>query len=219
MTGAARWLVGLSLAFGLSYPLLWDHLPTPATTIAMKGAGVGLLALAAASRARSVDGWLLTSVLGLGAVGDVLLEISLAAGAAAFAAGHIVAILLYRRNRRPETDQRDWAIAALILLAAALVPFILLQERPEAGPFTAYALLLGAMAASAWLSRFPRGLVAAGALLFLASDMLIAVRMAGDVGGLGPPIWLLYYVGQLMIFLGVTSSPSGDGEDLLLTVR
>jgi uncharacterized membrane protein YhhN len=207
MRATAGLLVAISLAFGLSYPLLWDHLPTPALTIAMKGAGVGLLALAAALRARTTDGWLLALVLGFGATGDVLLEMSLAAGAGAFAAGHVAAILLYRRNRRAETDQKDWAVAALILLAAAAVPGLLLQGQVEAMPFTAYALLLGAMAATAWLSRFPRGLVAAGALLFLASDMLIALRMGSDIAGLGPFIWLLYYVGQLLIFLGVISSP------------
>lgn len=198
-------LVVTSLVAGLSYPLLWDHLPDSAD-MAVKAAGVGLLALAAALRARSRDEWLLALVMALGATGDALLELSLAAGAAAFAAGHVVAIYLYRRNRRAQTDQKDWAIAALILLVAVAVPAFLLAGRPEAVPFTVYALLLGAMAATAWLSRFPRGMVALGASLFLASDMLIALRMAGDVAGLGPAIWLLYYVGQLLIFLGVTTS-------------
>jgi len=208
-------LVAMSLVFGLVYPLVWDHLPVPAMTIAVKGAGVGFLALAAALRARSTDGRLLAGVMALGATGDVLLEISLAAGAAAFAAGHLVAILLYRRNKRAEADRTDMAIAALILLVAAAVPAFLLHGRAEAVAFTCYALLLGAMAASAWLSRFPRGLVALGALLFLASDMLIALRMASGAAGLGPAIWLLYFVGQLLIFLGVTSSlpakPVGRG--------
>jgi uncharacterized membrane protein YhhN len=205
MTARVRLLVASSLLFGLGYPLLWDHLPA-AADIAVKGAGVGLLALAALSRARDLDGRLLALVLALGATGDVLLEFSLAAGAAAFAVGHVVAILLYRRNRRAETDQKDMATAALILLCAAAVPGLLLQGREEALPFILYALLLGAMVASAWLSRFPRGLAALGALLFLASDMLIAFRMGSDVAGLGPPIWLLYYVGQLLIFLGVAAS-------------
>ena len=205
MRGSARLLVALSLAFGLSYPLLWDHLPA-AMVMAWKGAGVGLLALAAALRGGRGDGRLLALILAFGAAGDVMLEISLAAGASAFAAGHVVAIFLYRRNARPQADQKDLAIAALILLAAAAVPGLLLQGREEALPFTAYALLLGAMAASAWLSRFPRPLVAAGALLFLASDMLIALRMASDIANLAPPIWLLYYVGQLLIFAGVTAS-------------
>jgi uncharacterized membrane protein YhhN len=211
MRSHARLLVALSLVAGLAYPLLWDRFPT-AMDMAWKGAGVGLLALAAALRARETDGRLLALMLALGAVGDVLLEISLAAGAVAFAAGHVVAIFLYRRNRRPDCDRRDLAIAALILLAAAATTLGLLWGRPEAAPFTAYALLLGAMAASAWLSRFPRRLVAAGALLFLASDMLIALRMASEIAGLAPPTWLLYYVGQLMIFIGVSSSPSKMGR-------
>jgi uncharacterized membrane protein YhhN len=208
---AARLLLALSLAFGLSYPLLWDHLPT-AADIAVKGAGVACLALAAMVRAGDLNGRLLALVLALGATGDVLLEFSLAAGALAFAAGHCAAIYLYRRNRRAQSDQKDWAAAALLLLAAVAVPALLLQGRSEAVPFTLYALLLGAMAATAWLSRFPRRLVASGAILFLASDMLIALRMASDVAGLGAPIWLLYYVGQLLIFLGVASSPSQIGK-------
>ena len=214
MQAHVRLLVASSLLVGLSFPVLWDYLPT-AMDIAWKGAGVGLLALAAALGRADGDRWLLASVLALGSAGDVLLELSLAAGAAAFAAGHVVAICLYRRNRRPGIDQKDIAAAGLVLLAAAAVPVLLLQGREEALPFAAYALLLGAMAASAWLSRFPRGLVALGALLFLASDMLIALRMASGIAGLGAPIWLLYYVGQLMIFLGVSSSlpamPAGKG--------
>ncbi|HEU0134458.1 MAG TPA: lysoplasmalogenase family protein, partial [Allosphingosinicella sp.] len=100
-------------------------------------------------------------------------------------------------------------------VAAAAVPALLLQGRPEALPFSGYGLLLGAMAASAWLSRFPRAATGAGALLFLASDMLIALRMGSDVAGLAGPIWLLYFAGQLMIFLGISSSlpakPAGRG--------
>jgi uncharacterized membrane protein YhhN len=205
MRGRAGLLVALSLLFGLGYPLLWGVSLPPEAMIAAKGAGVGLLALAAAFRARGVDGWLLAAVLALGSAGDVLLEIDFAVGAAAFAAGHVAAIVLYWRNLR-HISSRRWWVAAALPIAAALIPAFLLRGRPEAVPFAAYALLLGAMAASAWLSRYPRGLVAAGALLFLASDMLIALRMASGTAGLGPPIWLLYYVGQLMIFLGVSTS-------------
>jgi uncharacterized membrane protein YhhN len=211
---SATWLlVAMSLLFGLGYPLLWSQ-PWPATAmIALKGAGVGLLALAAAARARETNGWLLAALLSLGATGDVLLEVEFGAGAGAFAAGHLVAILLYWRNRRV-ADRWNWAVALLLPIFAAAIPACLLRGRPEALPFAGYALLLGAMAASAWLSRFSR-LVAIGALLFLASDMLIALRLASGETWLGLPIWLLYYVGQLMIFLGVTSSlpakPVGRG--------
>src|SRR3546814_10762347 len=69
--------------------------------IAWKGAGVALLAAWAVSAARDLDGWLIAVVLALGAAGDVLLEAAgMIAGAAAFLAGHLVAIWLYARNRR-----------------------------------------------------------------------------------------------------------------------
>ncbi len=206
MRRAAWLLVAISLLFGLGYPLLWSQGLPEAGLIAAKGMGVGSLAIAAALIARTADGRLLAAALALGAAGDVLLEIELGAGAAAFAIGHVVAILLYRRNRRAAAAL-DWAMAGSLPLVATVIPLLLLRERPEAVAFAAYALLLGAMAGSAWLSRFSR-LVALGALLFLASDMLIALRMASGEPWLSLPIWLLYYVGQLMIYLGVTSSPS-----------
>jgi uncharacterized membrane protein YhhN len=201
-----RLLVAISLLFGFGYPLLWSLALPPAAMIAVKGAGVALLAVAAAWRAHPADGRLLAAVMALGAAGDVLLEIDLAAGASAFAAGHIVAIILYLRNQRGTASRLDLGIATLLPVAATALPYVLLSGRPQAVPFTLYAMLLGGMAASAWTSRFPRRLVALGALLFLASDMLIAVRLAGGEAWLGLPIWLLYYVGQLMIFLGVTTA-------------
>ncbi|HEX8620741.1 MAG TPA: lysoplasmalogenase family protein [Allosphingosinicella sp.] len=213
--GRTAWLlVALSLFFGLGYPLLWDQLPA-AASIPVKGAGVGFLALAAAWNARGSDGWLLAAVLGLGAAGDMLLEIDFAAGAAAFAAGHVVAIVLYQRNPRPVRVPRDLGVAVMLPALAVLIPLAMLDGKPEAWPFILYALLLGTMAGSALLSRFPRRTVFAGALLFLVSDMLIAVRLGTAREDLGLPIWLLYYLGQLLIFLGVISSlpakPAGRG--------
>ncbi|HYG46561.1 MAG TPA: lysoplasmalogenase family protein [Allosphingosinicella sp.] len=223
MRATGRLLVALSLVFGLGYPLLWRAPLGPEAMIAVKGAGVGLLALAAALRARDSDGWLLTSVMALGALGDVLLEIDFAAGAAAFAAGHLAAIALYLRNPRPGRVKRDLGIAVMLPALAVIIPLAMLDGRPEAWPFVLYALLLGTMAGSALLSRFPRRLVFAGALLFLISDMLIAVRLGTGRADLGLPIWLLYYLGQLMIFLGVISSwpprgrsPGGGGPAKLV---
>jgi uncharacterized membrane protein YhhN len=207
---ATRLLVAASLAFGLSYPFLLGHLPNPAADIAAKGAGVGLLAVAAVLRARVADGWLLASVLALGALGDVLLEIDFAAGASAFAAGHVVAIVLYLRNLRAAAGLLDWVIATLIPVAAAVIPVLLLRGRPEAIPFAVYGALVGAMAAAAWTSRFPRPLAGAGAFLFLASDMLIALRLGSGSEWLSWPIWYLYYVGQLLIFAGVARRIGSD---------
>jgi uncharacterized membrane protein YhhN len=212
MGRTVRMLVAASLLFGLGYPLLWAQPLAPGAMIAAKGAGVGMLALAAALRARTADAWRLAALLAFGALGDVLIEIELGAGAFAFAMGHVAAISLYARNRRSGLGLGDLLVAVGLLGFAAAAPFLLLRGRPEQIAFTAYALLLGAMAASAWLSRFPRGLVALGALLFVASDILIAARlgMGARPFGLGLAIWLLYYCGQFLIFVGVSSSLAAE---------
>jgi uncharacterized membrane protein YhhN len=78
----------------------------------------------------------------------------------------------------------------------------------------AYALGLSAMAATAGLSRFPRGRVALGALMFLASDLLIFARsgpLAGQAAAVvGFLVWGLYFAGQTLICLGVTRTLAED---------
>lgn len=186
-------LVALSLAAGLLYPMI--------QSLALKGAAVGLLAAAAASAARSRDGWLLAAVLGFGALGDVLLELSFPAGIGAFACGHVAAIALYLRNRA----RRGLVLPVLLLAGGAVLPALLLPSgHPMIVPFTAYSLLLTGMAAAAWASGFSR-IVPLGALLFVISDGLIAARFGplADAAWTGPAIWFLYYTGQLLVFLGV----------------
>ena len=206
-------LLAASLVAGLAYPLFWNLGLADAAQIALKGAGVGLLALLAATQARSIDGWLLAAVMAFGALGDVLLEINFEAGAGAFAVGHVAAIVLYLRNRRAERSGSQRAAAAALPLFGAAMPLLLLGSKaPELPGFTVYSLLLTVMAATAWLSRFPRDRTGLGAVLFVASDTLIAARM-GPLAGLdwvSYAIWLLYYVGQLLIFLGVSSTLRGD---------
>ena len=63
------------------------------------------------------------------------------------------------------------------------------------------------MASAAWISRFPRLLVGAGALMFVGSDLLIFLRTgrpALDVFPLALAVWGLYFAGQTLIAVGVT---------------
>jgi uncharacterized membrane protein YhhN len=206
-------LLVASLAAGLAYPLCWNIGLADGAEIALKGAGVALLALLAATQARSVDGWLLAAVMALGALGDVLLEIRFEAGAVAFAVGHLVAITLYLRNRRAARTASQWAFAAALPLFGIVMPLLLLGSNgPEVAGFTVYSLLLTLMAATAWLSRFPRYRTGLGAVLFVVSDTLIAARMGplASAEWVSYAIWLLYYVGQLLIFLGVSATLRGD---------
>jgi uncharacterized membrane protein YhhN len=176
--------------------------------MALKGAGVAFLAIYAFRRGVGQDGLLLTVYLAFGALGDVLIEIETLYGGAAFFAGHVAAIALYLRNRReaPSGSQRA-AGAALLLLTPVLC--WLLSDDPQIG---LYGLALGGMAAGAWLSRFPRYRVGIGAVLFVISDLLIFSEMG--VFDLAPLphllIWPLYYIGQLLIAVGVVQTLLAD---------
>lgn len=176
----------------------WDGAGYGAGYIVWKAYGVGLLAAWAAVQGR----WWLAAILAFGALGDVLIEVAgLAAGGVAFAAGHLLAIVFYtaNRRRRPSGSQRllGWLIAPVTLLIA----WNLTHDRGVA----LYAALLGAMGGCAWLSRCSRYRVGLGAMLFVASDLLLFAEIAGSpVPKL--LVWPLYFAGQAMIAWGVNAS-------------
>jgi uncharacterized membrane protein YhhN len=203
-------VLALSVAAGLSYMAGWDWEISHGLLLAWKGAGVGLLALYAALRARGPDGWLLCAVMACGALGDVLLDVGTTVGALAFLAGHLLAIVLYLRNRRPRPALSQWLLAVVLVPATVILAWLLPDDRAGAPLVALYALVLALMAACAWLSRFPRLRTGLGAVMFLVSDLLIFAR-EGPLHGqawLGFGVWGLYYAGQLLIVLGVTQTPA-----------
>lgn len=208
----SRLLLIAAVVAGVSYVGSWFLPLPPAASIAWKGAGVGLLALYAATRARGLDGGLLALVMAFGALGDVLLETQgLVTGALAFLAGHLTAVGLYLRNRRGVTAG-GWAVAGALFVAIPTVAFLLPPERSGAGLIALYAAGLSAMAAAAWLSRFPRALTAAGAIMFAVSDLLIFARTGRpglDILPMGLAVWGLYFAGQTLIVLGVSRTLAG----------
>lgn len=209
MTGWRLLLLGAAVLAGASYlPASW-LLPDEPLVIVWKGAGVALLAGWAAVQARSVDGWLLAAVLALGAAGDVLLETAgLTTGALAFLAGHLVAMVLYARNLRPLRWRADAPIAIGRLIVIPSLAFVFPADRATAPGIALYATGLGAMAALAWLSRFPRGRVSLGALLFAVSDLLIFARLGPLRQSIIPDllVWPLYFGGQALIAVGVVGA-------------
>lgn len=192
-----------ALVAGTSYYAShWIDLPQPWYVI-WKGLGVGLLAAWAASRARSTDGWLIAAVLGLHAVGDVVLEThGLIVGAIGFLAGHSVALVLYLRNRQGPVLP---AIAIALLVAG--FSYLLPANRADAPGIALYALGLGVMAGAASISRFPRTVVF-GALLFVISDLLIFADLGplADSAIPGLLIWPTYFAGQALIAWGVVTA-------------
>ncbi|MBP8246431.1 MAG: lysoplasmalogenase [Phenylobacterium sp.] len=202
----SKLILALAILAGVSF-LAANRFALPeAANIVWKGAGVALLALYAATRAKSLDGWLITAVMALGATGDVLLEThGLVTGAVAFLAGHLVAIGLYLRNRRPALERSQLLLAILIVPATVVGAYLLPADRAGAPGIAFYSAGLAIMAATAWISRFPRMGVGLGALMFVASDLLIFAR-SGPLEHnpwVGFAVWALYFAGQLRICLGV----------------
>lgn len=203
-----------ALVAGISY-LFSDALTTEGVGhLVWKGAGVGLLAAWAATRARSPDGWILAVALATYAAADVLIEIyGLAVGAGAFMAGHALMILLYLRHRRRPLSSEDWMIVGLMLVAVPLASFLLPERREDAVKVAIYAAVLGGMAAAALASEFRRDLVLLGAMLFVASDLLIFARLGALRDSTIPDlaVWPLYFAGQALIAAGVAQELDARG--------
>jgi len=208
-------LLFAAIAAGATYlPATWAW-PQGLAIVLWKGAGVALLAIWAAANARTAAGWWITAVLALGAAGDVLIDaIGLTAGACAFLAGHVLATALYLRERR-----RDWTamLTGVALARVTVIPtiaFLLPADRAAAPGIALYALGLGAMAASASLSRFPLRRVSLGALMFAVSDLLIFARLGPLDGSVLPDllVWPLYFAGQALIATGVVGTLGREGQ-------
>lgn len=194
-----------SLLAGLAYLLLAPLLDGPAN-IFIKGSGVALIAVAALQLPVAGARWL-AAIMALGALGDMLLEVRglFIAGAASFAAGHVVAMLFYARHRRG-SSALDRLLAAALVGYGIVMPPLLSSAAVPYGLAMVYAVLLCGMAASLWLSRFPH-LAVIGALGFVLSDTLLVYRMDGGQL-LGPAmdgalVWASYFGGQWLIALGV----------------
>jgi uncharacterized membrane protein YhhN len=206
----ARLVLAAALVAGVSYLWITASGMDGALVTVWKGSGVALLALWCAMQARSLDGWLISAVMALCAAGDVLLEThGQIAGALAFLAGHVVAIGLYLRNRRDALTLSQKLLAALIPPVAVFKAWGLTGDPMAA----LYALFLGVMASTAWISRFPRYRTGIGALMFVASDLLIFARMGPFAGmaWVSFAIWGLYFGGQALIAIGVVRTLQTDG--------
>jgi len=200
----ARLMIGVSIAAGAAYPLIEGHFGVASDVLA-KGAGVAALAVAALF---GRNFWL-AAIMAAGALGDVLLELPglFIAGAAAFATGHVTAIVFYSRHRRAGLGRGDRFTAAALILYGLMMPGLLTPAGIPSGLTTLYSVLLCGMAAACLISRYRAPWAGAGALLFVISDTLLIMRLGGTLIG-GPfahglAVWYSYYAGQLLIFLGV----------------
>lgn len=176
--------------------------------VPIKGSAVGFLALYCWLRHSSKSAHLLAAALVAAAIGDMAIEFSLIAGGAAFFVAHVITITMLLRHRRPPLESRDSVIFIALLLGTPFVAYFLPYDPRLDIPVAIYALALGGMAAGAWASDFPRMRVAAGAMLFVISDLLIFAGL-GPLSGSPIPeylVWPIYYLGQFLLAVGVITT-------------
>lgn len=201
------WLLA-SLIAGISYFFVSDD-PIGGTWLMLwKGAGVACLAVYAAFRTRGFDGLLIALVMAFGAAGDIALEISFLVGGSLFAIGHVLAIALYLRNPRETATLSQVLAGAALLILTPVIAGTMTYGLDNWIVATAYSAIVGAMAAAAWTSRFPRYRVGIGAVMFVVSDLLIFAREASVVPDAITSwlIWPLYYGAQFLIAVGVVQA-------------
>lgn len=206
------WLLA-SIAAAVAFYVLRDNPIGEGTWgLLAKGASVGLLAVYALVRVphgkRGLDGLLLVIALVLAAAGDVAIELDFVTGGAFFAAAHSVAAALYLRNRHPRPSPTQKVIGLALLIGTPLVSYVLSGEAQIA----IYASFLALMAATAWMSHYPRYRVGTGAVLFVLSDWLIFATLGTYELAPLPDllVWPLYYAGQVMIATGIVQCLRGE---------
>lgn len=162
-----------------------------------------VLALAAwlAASAQGAAAWLVVAGLCLSLVADVLIESSFLGGLATFLAAHVAYIAAFlARTSEPRPLLILPFLAWGVAVAARLWPGL----GPMRVPVIVYALVICTMMwrAAATLGLPGGGAALAGALLFAASDTLLALdRFHRPIGGARSAIMALYWAGQLLIAL------------------
>jgi uncharacterized membrane protein YhhN len=218
-----RPLLAASIAAALAfYYLRWGPWPE-LYLIPVKGAAVGLLAAYLWLRHSSPDARLMAWAFAVAALGDMAMEIETDRlfGGMLFFVYHVMALAVYLRNRRPQLSPSQKGAVVTLLLLTPLIAWLLPYDREQATSVSIYALALGAMAAGAWASVFPRYRVGAGAALFVLSDLLLFAEMGPLQGSVVPQVlnWPIYYLGQFLIAVGIVQTLRKRDPELRIIVN
>lgn len=209
MEGRENGTVILACAAALIYAVLL-HLPPSLARSAVKTLAVALLAVLAILTGGPA---MLVLALALSAVGDWFLsrdgETAFLAGLASFLAAHVayVALFVAKGEGFGLISGETWRIGLAILMALlALVMWRLLMQRVGPAlrsPVTAYVVAILAMGVTSL--TVPNGWVVAGAVMFMASDTLLATERF-VLPAISPHriwirygVWGLYFAAQFVI--------------------
>lgn len=198
------WLLG-SLACAIAYYLMSDGSLAGLYLMGLKGAALGLLAVYAFLRHPGADARLLGVSLVFSALAAVMIDIDPAWALSLFFGSHVAALGLFLRNRRHHPSRSQKAAALALLIFVTVIVAVGSRSLPGWSAIAIHGLVLAAMAASAWLSRFSRYRVGAGAVLVTFAQILTVGAFSGAALG-HVALWLAwpaYYVGQFLIATGV----------------
>jgi uncharacterized membrane protein YhhN len=205
----------LSLACGVTYLVTQHWQPYPGS-FAVKGLSIAVLALLAFLLDRKILGIALT----LSSIGDVLLDLDperlFVAGLGSFLLAHLTYVVLFVRNR-----PKPFAIGTAQVLGMTLVLLYTLTISswllPSLGqlivPVAIYMCAITAMVLACILARFSSPWIICGAILFLASDSLLAVnKFKTPIPYRDYLVWSTYYAAQFAIASGFLSEVMWHGS-------
>ena len=199
-----------SCLLALYYLFVVERPPSHRRTV-VKAGSVAMLALLAFMESGPI---LLFAALVLSAVGDAFLayrsDRAFMSGLAAFLLGHLAYVALFMLGGSGVEAIVGWRLALAVAMAVAVAASIAILWRgvPDAMklPVVVYSLAILAMGVASL--TVPNPVVTLGAVLFMASDSLLALgRFRADLaegrGWLPYAVWALYYLAQAIITLGI----------------
>jgi uncharacterized membrane protein YhhN len=133
-------------------------------------------------------------------------------GLISFLVAHLFYIALFLNAKSKISMNFARSVAAIVVPVYSFRMLVVLWPKlaEMRWPVVVYSLVLTTMTITAQFSRFAK-LVPIGALLFFASDTMLAMSIFGHpFAGSRPLVWTTYYAAQLMITVGVLSVPNDE---------
>lgn len=177
---------------------------------AVKALGVGALAVLAFLRLQSLDGRILGFSLVFSTLGDIFLnthiENAFVFGLGSFLIAHLIYVGLFVRHfPKPLAPggAKLGLIGILILYSASMAVWLWPDLGDLSIPVILYLSAITAMGITSILAGFKTWWIAAGAILFIISDSMIALgRFKSPVPYDSYLVWGTYYAGQYFIAAG-----------------
>ncbi|EIZ80325.1 hypothetical protein WSK_1118 [Novosphingobium sp. Rr 2-17] len=192
------WLIS-SIATAVAFVALQSSPLPDYYALALAVAPLLLLAGYVLLRGRGRDTRLLAIMLALEGVGSAIGGMYPTIGINLLLLGFLVGLSLFLTYRTANPDP-DRKVAAVVLLLGT--PALFFATGSSSSIF--FALALGGMAASAWVSAFSRPRVGLGAVLIVVGVVLEIMTISEGQDLLLLLAWALFYVGNLLMAIGVT---------------